>query len=403
MNKREKRAKLIADAQALLKQATRTAEDAVKATTMLDEADGIKAEYELEERGATMEAETHETRGIAKPNIGSEPSAEARAKAENEAFRRYVVTGKVSPDAAKSLRSYNAKAATIETRDMNGDTGADGGYLVPVGYQKEIERATLAYGKLLTVVRSWNTDSGQPIQWPLSDDVSQYSQEMTDGTDVAESDIPLGQVTFNVSTFSTGVIKVSRSLLTDSAFDLGTFIGDNFAIRQARGLNKAVTLGSTSGNVQGVVGAVTVGATSAAPTAVTYPDLVNLYGSLDPSYVGNATWVFNNTVLRALIGLEDLYGRPLFVASITSGIPDSILGRPFILNQDMATPAATTKSILFGDMTKYIFRTVAGLEVLRLNERYAPAHQVGFVGFHRNSGKLLDAGTHPVMALIQHA
>jgi HK97 family phage major capsid protein len=88
---------------------------------------------------------------------------------------------------------------------------------------------------------------------------------------------------------------------------------------------------------------------------------------------------------------------------MTAGIPDNILGRPFILNQDLATPAATTKSILLGDMSKYVFRTVGGLEVLRLNERYAPAHQVGFVGFHRHSGKLLNAGTNPVLALTQHA
>jgi HK97 family phage major capsid protein len=401
---REKRAKLIADAQVILRNEKRTSEDVSNTNKMLDDADAIKTEYEAVERADAMDAETRSTRPSNAPLPGNIDSPECRKAAQTEAFRNYIVSGKVSAESIRNLRSYNkTTASVVEHRDMNGDTGVDGGFLVPVGYNPEIESAKLAYGQLLTVVRDWRTNSGQPIQWPLSDDVAQFSTEMTDGTDVTESDIPLGQKTFNVSTFSTGVIKVSRSLLNDSAFDLGSFISDNFAVRMARGCNKAVTLGSTSGNVASLVTAAVSGATSAAPTAITYLDLVALYGAVDPAYISNATWAFNNTVLRQLIALEDTLGRPLFVQSMTAGIPDRILGRPFVLNQDMVSPAATTKSILLGDMSKYVFRTVGGLEVLRLNERYAPAHQVGFVGFHRQSGGLLDAGTHPVMALTQHA
>jgi HK97 family phage major capsid protein len=403
---REKRVKLIADSQVILKQENRTADDIAKANRMLDDADTIKTEYEAIERAAAAEAETRSARQIDNPQPGALENAETRAKAEKEAFRSYIVTGRVSEAAERTLRSFDERTMQTvpgEKRDMGIATGAGGGYLVPVGFQKELESAMLAYGKQLTVVRQWATDSGQPIQWPLSDDVANYSQEMTDGTDVTELDIPLGQKTFNVSTFSTGVIKVSRSLITDSAFDVESFIRDNFAVRQARGLNKAVTNGSTSGNVASIITGATLGATSAAPTAVTYLDLVGLYGALDPAYVGNATWAFNNAVLRQLIALEDNYGRPLFLPSITSGVPDTVLGRPYVLNQDLAAPAATSKSILFGDMSKYVLRSVAGLEVLRLNERYAPANQVGFVGFHRNSGVLLDAGTHPILYLQQHA
>jgi HK97 family phage major capsid protein len=401
---REKRAKLISDAQVILRNDKRTSEDVVNANKMLDDADIVKSEYEAVERGAAMDEELRSTRQISQPIPGAIDTPEARKAAETEAFRNYIVTGKLTTENVRNLRSYNKTTASVqEHRDMNGDTGVDGGFLVPVGYNPEIESAKLAYGQLLTVVRDWKTNSGQPIQWPLSDDVAQFSTEMTDGTDVTESDIPLGQVTFNTSTFSTGVIKVSRSLLNDSAFDLGSFINDNFAVRMARGTNKAVTNGSTSGNVASLITAAVSGATSAAPTAISYLDLVALYGALDPAYVGNSTWAFSNTVLRQLIALEDGFQRPLFLPSMTSGIPDKILGRPYVLNQDMVAPAAGTKSILLGDMSKYVFRTVGGLEVLRLNERYAPAHQVGFVGFHRHSGKLLDAGTHPVLALTQHA
>ncbi len=405
---REARAKLIADAQLLLKSETRSAEDFAKATKMLDDADGVKTQYEALERADAAEAESRSIKPLNNPAPGAIDSPEARAAAAKEAFRNYIVTGRVSAESSRHLRSFNRSTMQMvsgEHRDMGtGTTGGDtGGFIIPTGFNADIEQALQAYGPMVSTVRNWNTENGAPIAWPLSNDLANFSVEMTDGIDVGESDIPLSQVTFNTSTFSTGVIKVSRSLVTDAAFDVGSFINENFGVRMARGLNKAVTNGSTSGNVASIVAGATVGATTAAPTAITYLDLVNLYSSLDPAYTGNATWAFNNTVLRGLIGMEDLYGRPLFVASITSGIPDSVLGRPFILNMDLASPAATTKSVLFGDLSKYVLRNVGGLEVLKLSERYAPAHQYGYVGFHRHAGKLLDAGGHPVKLLQQHA
>jgi hypothetical protein len=41
--------------------------------------------------------------------------------------------------------------------------------------------------------------------------------------------------------------------------------------------------------------------------------------------------------------------------------------------------------------------------LLRLNERYADAHQVGFLAFARFDGDLLDAGTDPVKLYVNSA
>jgi len=58
--------------------------------------------------------------------------------------------------------------------------------------------------------------------------------------------------------------------------------------------------------------------------------------------------------------------------------------------------AANAKSILFGDLSKYQIREVTDVVMLRLNERYAEAHQVAFLAFQRSDGDLVDAGTNPV-------
>ncbi len=65
--------------------------------------------------------------------------------------------------------------------------------------------------------------------------------------------------------------------------------------------------------------------------------------------------------------------------------------------------AASAKSILFGQLSKYLIRDVKAFQLLRFDEVYAGNLQVGFMGFSRHDGHLLDAGTHPVKAYINAA
>lgn len=69
-----------------------------------------------------------------------------------------------------------------------------------------------------------------------------------------------------------------------------------------------------------------------------------------------------------------------------------------------ANIAATNVAVQFGSLTDgYVLRTAGDVSILRLNERYADSGEVGFIGYHRNSGFATDAGTHPIINLTQHA
>lgn len=48
--------------------------------------------------------------------------------------------------------------------------------------------------------------------------------------------------------------------------------------------------------------------------------------------------------------------------------------------------------VLFGNMDRYVVRRVKEFAIKRLVERYADFYQVGFVGFTRFDGELIDAG-----------
>ena len=104
----------------------------------------------------------------------------------------------------------------------------------------------------------------------------------------------------------------------------------------------------------------------------------------------------NDASVAKVRKLVDGQSRPLWEPSLQIDKPDTLLGYPVVINQDVASMAASAKSILFGDFSKYIIRDVAGISVVRLQERYADYRQVGFYAFLRTGGRLLDAGTNPV-------
>jgi len=130
---------------------------------------------------------------------------------------------------------------------------------------------------------------------------------------------------------------------------------------------------------------------------------VEMEHSIDPAYRRNASWMMSDNALNKSKLILDTQGRPLWAAGIAGGAPDTLLGYPLIINNDMAVMAANAKSVLFGDLSKYIIRDVLGITLLRLEERYADFHQVAFLAFARMDGDLLDAGTHPVKVFVNAA
>ena len=59
----------------------------------------------------------------------------------------------------------------------------------------------------------------------------------------------------------------------------------------------------------------------------------------------------------------------------------------------MPVPAAAAKSVLFGDFKHYKVRDVMALTLFRFTDSaYAKKGQVGFLGFLRSGGNLVDVG-----------
>jgi HK97 family phage major capsid protein len=272
---------------------------------------------------------------------------------------------------------------------------------------RAIEIAMLTFGGMRQAATVIRTASGAALPIPTVNDTNQAGVILSENTQVANQDIAFSQLVLDAYKYSSKQVLVSVELLQDSAVPLGQIIGQLLGERIGRITNLHFTVGTGVGQPLGIVPAAAVGfttpATDSQVTTWKYSSMVELEHSVDPAYRRNASWMMADSSLKKTKLIIDSTGRPIWSASITTGAPDMLLGYPVIINQDMAAMGANAKSVVFGDLSKYLIRDVLGITLLRLEERYADFHQIAFLAFARMDGDLLNAGTNPVKVLVNAA
>jgi HK97 family phage major capsid protein len=403
---RAARAKAVADARAVQNAVPEgqdmTAEQSTQFDAFMADADRLKGKIDREERLSDIEAHLGERveRRAGREGI-STPEAEARIAAENDAFGAYLRFGMNGLNdeqraiaAAKFEQPKNAQSTS---------TATGGGYTVAEGFYGSIVDAQLAFGGMVEASYVFDTTSGNSLPIPTDNDTANEGAIIGENTQVGTQDVTFGAVTLNAHTYSSKLVLVSNQLLQDSAFDLDSFLAKKMGTRLARITNRHFTVGSGASQPTGVITAAQVGATGTAGevAGLIFDDLIELEHSVDPEYRSNARFMMHDSTLKVIKKLKDTQGRPLWLPGYAMKEPDTINGYPYLINQHMATPAASAKTLAFGDFQNYFIRRVAGVQVLRLVERYADFNQTGFLAFQRWDGQLVDAGTHPIKT-FQH-
>src|ERR1700733_11920425 len=422
---RIQRAKLISDARALFDKPNATPEDDAKFDAMMAEADVLKARIDRIEAAdaqfaATQEANYQAAAASGRPIGDVENAARSAARVQAETFATYMRRG---PGAIQTLsaehqahfaRSFGDQGLVLMPNAsfmaaLGDSTGAGGGFTIPAGVYDRLFDALKMYGGMLDNSFIVDTATGNPLPIPTDNDTTNYGAILTENTQVTTQDITFGQVNLGAYTYSSKLVLVANQLLQDSAFNLDSFVADKMGTRLGRITNNHFTVGSGAGQPTGVVTAATLGYTaggsssSGEVSSILTDDLFELEHSVDPAYRRAAKFSMNDTTLKTIKKLKDGLGRPLWLSGIAVKEPDTINGYPYFINQDMASPAASAITMLFGDFSNYFIRRVAGVQVLRLTERYADYNQTGFIAFQRWDGTLVDAGTHPIKYLQQSA
>lgn len=395
---RAQRAKLIEDARALISAEQVSDEDTAKFDGMMAEADKLAARIEKVERADAVAAELAEARAQVADGTGVSADEQAENVQREKRLIRAWMSGNFN-GLSDADRATISRRAGNDSRFQNAGsvgTSSAGGYTVAPDFMRELLIAQKAFGGMRQASRAIPTDTGVDLPWPTMDDTSNVASIVSENTaGSAGTDLAFGSKTLKAWTYRSGYLALSIELLQDSAFDFDTLIRDALALRFARGQNAHFTTGDGTTQPQGIITGAALGKTGASgqTTSVIYDDLVDLIHSIDPAYRAGAIWMMKDATVAALRKLKDSQGHPLWQAGLVDGSPDRLLGYPVVVNQDMATMAASAKSILFGNFSNYIIRDVMGLRIMRLNEAFAINGQVAFVAFQRTDGRLVSAAS----------
>lgn len=300
----------------------------------------------------------------------------------------------------KGDRALSAEEWQMIRNTMSTTTDAEGGYTVQTEVAQMVMDALKSYGGMRKVATVISTEGGNAITYPTSDGTAEEGEQVAENVSATDADPDFGGVTLATYKYSSKVVTVPFELLQDSNIDVEGFVNKRLTQRIGRITNKKFTIGTGTGEPRGIQVAAAAGKVGATgqTTTVTFEDLVDLEHSVDVEYreQGNCTFMMNDATFKVIKKLKDDQGRPIFIPGwdgLAGPVPQTIMGYPVVINNNLPVMAADAKSILFGDFTYYIIRDVMNLTMFRFNDSaYAKKGQVGFLMWSRHGGNFTDVG-----------
>ena len=264
---------------------------------------------------------------------------------------------------------------------------ADGGYLVPEEFEKDIVRGIDETNLIRSIAKVITTANDRKIPIAVGHSVATWTAENAAYT---ESNPTFGQKQIDAFKL-TDLVRVSIELLQDAAFDIEGYIIKEFSYAFGVAEEQAFCVGTGVNQPTGIFTADggEIGVTAGSATAVTIDDVINLVYSLKAPYRKNAKFLMNEATVSLIRKLKDGNGNYLWQPSVQAGQPDKILGYDVFTTPFAPTIAGGALAIAFGDFSNYWIGDRGGRTVQRLNELYATNGQVGYVATERVDGKVI--------------
>jgi len=389
---REKRAALIEQMQGMVAAAKAEGrnlsnEENEKFDTINNEVDELRASATRIERAEELKKELASKADEVRDNAAP---AKVEARDAFNAYLRRGVNG-LTPAEANALGELRTGADNAQVTTNDGL----GGFLVPENWSDFVSVTELFKSDIEQVATVIRTANGQAFNLPANNDTTVVAAILGEATAVTRSDMTFTNVKFDPFTYSSGLVQVSNQLMSDNAFDLSSFVGGQLANRLKRGINAGLTTGADTTAPQGIVVGSDQGKLLTSNSAITLSEVMDLFYSVDASYrnAPNAGWMMNSSTAKAIriLGFAQTNDFPSYVPGMSVGEPDMLFGKPVYINEDMASIGADAKVILFGDLSQYYIHEAGGVQILRLNERFADELSTGFIGYRRVDGHLLQS------------
>ena len=309
---------------------------------------------------------------------GFDISAKADTSMEKKVFDKWLRDGKesLSPEEVKVLTASNDNTA---------------GYLAPPEYVQELIKGIVEISPIRSIARVRST-TNRSVQIPRRTSTfaatfvaEQGSRTETTGYQVGMEEIPTHELY--------ALVDISEQELEDSVFNLEQEMTGEFTEQFAKAEGNAFVSGNSVGKPEGIVTNSSVGVTASGVSAsLNANSLISLYHAVKPDYSRNGTFVMNRSTLAAVRKLQDGSGQYVFQAgfSLQVGVPNTILGAPYVEATDVADVGASTKPIYFGDFRRgYLIVDRVSMSIMRDPFTQATSGNVRYIARRRIGGQVI--------------
>lgn len=284
----------------------------------------------------------------------------------------------------RSFENFIRNKATENRADVNMTTG-DNGAIVPSSIANKIIKRVIEISPIYAASTRYMVKGTLSI--PYYDESANaitvsYADEFTDG----ESKV--GKMTsISLTGFlARALVKLSKSLQNNSQFDVVSFVIEDMAVQFASFIDGELING-TVGKITGLSTA-TQTVTTAAATALTADELIEVQELVPDVYQAGAIWVMSKKTRTYIRKLKDGQGNYLLQKDSTAKWGYTLFGKDVYVSSKCSDIAATKRTVFYGDFTGLAVKVSEDINIQVLNEKYADQHVVGILGFLEMDSKV---------------
>lgn len=285
-----------------------------------------------------------------------------------------------SEHTSKHHVGFTSMAFTHEGEDAGGSA------VVPQEISTQIIEGLIFRGSVIPFITTYITTRGEQLLIPrITSTATLGSVLASDQTTVTTQELQsFANSVFNVHTITSGRIPIAR--LTERVVSIDIV---NYAISEARRrvgyvIDRLVVRGNAANPaMDGLIGTAANGATAKTRGEITYDEIVSLMQAVPTVYlmgsegfmggktlVGGADrgrFIMHSDLYWDVVRLVDDNGRLLWVPQLAADAPETILGRPVAINDNLdARGAAGNTRAIFGNPARFGLRMLSGMDMHNL-------------------------------------
>lgn len=290
---------------------------------------------------------------------------------------------------------------SLEQKALSAVTPEEGGYLVPQEVSDTMVQTITAHAPIRALARttSISTNALEVLLDKSEADIGWA----TEAGERPETRTPeLARMKINVHELYARP-RATQNLLDDASIDVEKWLVEKVSDKMARTENASFIHGDGDGKPRGFLTYETTpenqwGKLQSFKTGVDgafyeglLDPLFDAVHAMKPEHLSEAAWIMPRSAKAALLKLKIEDGRPAYAQSLEAHLPDTLLGYPVVLCDDMPALKAgeVSKSIVFANLKEaYQIVDRQGMHVLR--DPYSAKPYVEFYTTRRVGGDVVN-------------